>query len=322
MARMTCNDGNRLTRIGLINSLRTVRVGNLFIKPSYCFRTSDMGCFACVPEKRVGIIERFGKFVSLAQPGFVCLPIPCILNMAGYVNMQVQQLNVKAETKTKDNVFVTIVVAVQYEVLPDRVYEAFYRLSNPAHQINSFVFDVVRSSVPKMELDELFLNKEHIANEVEAQLSQLMMNYGFRIRNALVIDIDPDSSVKMAMNEINANRRLRIAAQEKAEADKIMVVKRSEAEAESKYLAGKGIARQRQAIVEGLQSSVNDMTESHGLSSKDVLELLLITSHFDMLEYVGKKGTDNTIFLNHNPGGIKATAEQIRAILGPDAPRK
>jgi regulator of protease activity HflC (stomatin/prohibitin superfamily) len=231
------------------------------------------------------------------------------------VNLQVQQLNVRIETKSLDNVFVTIVVAVQFQPIPEKVYESFYRLSNPKNQINSFVFDVVRSSVPKMELDELFLNKEKIANDVESQLSQLMFEYGFRIRDVLVIDIDPEDKVKYAMNEINANRRLRIAAQEKAEADKIMVVKKAEAEAESKYLHGRGVARQRQAIVEGLQTSVADFTEDKELAPKDILELLLITQHFDMIEHVGTHAHESTLFLSHNPGSIINTSDQIRAML-------
>jgi regulator of protease activity HflC (stomatin/prohibitin superfamily) len=229
--------------------------------------------------------------------------------------MQVQQLNVKCESKSKDNVFVTLVIAVQFCPIPEKVYESFYRLSNPRNQINSFVFDVVRSSVPKMELDELFLNKQNIANDVELQLTHLMFEYGFKIRDCLVVDIDPDHSVKVAMNEINANRRLRIAAQEKAEADKILAVKRAEAEAESKFLAGRGIARQRQAIVEGLQSSVSDFTQVAQMSPKDILELLLITQHFDMIEHVGKHVHESTIFLNHNPGSISLVSDEIKSLL-------
>ena len=273
-----------------------------------------MGCIVCVPEQRLGVVERFGKFQRFAQPGMVCLT-PCVTEVAGLVNFQVQQLNVRIDTKSADNVFVTLVVAVQYQPIPEKVYESFYRLSNPKNQINSFVFDVVRSSVPKMELDELFLNKEKIADDVETQLSQLMFEYGFRIRDCLVIDIDPDEKVKASMNEINANRRLRIAAQEKAEADKIMAVKKAEAEAESKYLNGRGIARQRQAIVEGLQSSVSDFTQGKELAPKDILELLLITQHFDMVEYVGRHAKESTLFLSHNPGSIISTGDEIKQML-------
>jgi regulator of protease activity HflC (stomatin/prohibitin superfamily) len=275
-----------------------------------------MGCIVCVPEQRLAVLERFGKFSRFGSPGLVCLPLPCIENVAGLVNFQLQQLNVRIETKSADNVFVTLIVAVQYQPIPEKVYESYYRLSNPRNQSHSFVFDVVRSSVPKMEIDELFLNKEKIASDVETQLSQLMAEYGFRIRDCLVIDIDPDDKVKASMNEINANRRLRVAAQERAEADKILAVKQAEAEAESKYLNGRGIARQRQAIVEGLQSSVSEFTEgSQELAPKDVLELLLITQHFDMLEHVGSKANESTLFLSHNPGSIAATSEQIKRVL-------
>jgi len=262
----------------------------------------------------VSLIEFCGKFSSLAKPGCNWI-IPCCSSVAGTVNMQVQQLNVKVESKSKDNVFVTLVIAVQFSPIPEKVYESFYRLSNPRNQINSFVFDVVRSSVPKMELDELFLNKQNIASDVEQQLTHLMFDYGFKIRDCLVIDIDPDRSVKIAMNEINANRRLRIAQSEKAEAEKIMSVKKAEADAESKFLSGRGIARQRQAIVEGLQSSVADFTEVSQMSPKDILELLLITQHFDMIEHVGKHVKDSTIFINHNPGSIGVVSEQIKTLL-------
>lgn len=272
-----------------------------------------MGCVHCIPERRIAVIERFGKFDSMAKPGVVCIPAPCICSVAGVINMQMQQLNVKCESKTKDNVFVTLVVAVQYEAIPEKVYEAFYRLSSPANQINSFVFDVVRASVPTMELDELFLNKAKIANDVQHRLSELMNEYGFRIRDCLVIDIDPDQAVKAAMNEINANRRLRIAAQEKAEAEKIMVVKKAEAEAESKYLNGVGIAKQQQAIIEGQQNSAMEFASK--LTNKDVLELLLITSHFDMVEHVGRFAKNSTLFLSHSPGSISDTANQIRKLL-------
>jgi regulator of protease activity HflC (stomatin/prohibitin superfamily) len=274
-----------------------------------------MGCIVCVPEQRIAVVERFGKFERLAQPGFLFLPVPCVCMVSGMVNLQVQQLNVRIETKSLDNVFVTLVVAVQFQPIAEKVYESYYRLSNPRNQINSFVFDVVRSSVPKMELDELFLNKEKIADDVETQLSHLMFEYGFRIRDVLVIDIDPDENVKAAMNEINANRRLRVAAQEKAEADKIMVVKKAEAEAESKYLNGRGIARQRQAIVEGLQTSVSEFTDGKELAPKDILELLLITQHFDMIEHVGAHAGDSTLFLSHNPGSIITTGDQIKQML-------
>lgn len=272
--------------------------------------------FRCVPEKRVAVVERCGRFSWLSQSGCLCIPIPCVYAVAGLVNLQITQLNVKCESKTKDNVFVTLVIAVQYEAIPERVYEAYYRLSNPHAQINAFVFDVVRSTVPRIDLDELFVTKAKIAEDVKNQLSKLMADYGFRIRDALVIDIDPDEAVKAAMNDINASRRLRLATQEKAEAQKIMAVKQAEGEAESKYLHGLGIARQRQAIIEGLQTSVSNFTETNGMKPKDVLELLLITQHFDMLEYVGQNAVEgNTIFISHDPGSIHSAADQIRKML-------
>lgn len=222
-------------------------------------------------------------------------------------------MNVRVETKSQDNVFIHLTVAVQYVVLKDKIYEAFYKLTSPTHQINSFVFDAVRSQVPKLTLDEIFEEKDHIADRVLEQLAVQMSSFGFRILQTLIIEIDPDEKVKNAMNEINANRRLRIAAQEKAEADKILVVKRAEAEAESKYLQGDGVARQRRAIVEGLRESVHDFSDRVGdVAPKDVLELVLITQYFDTLKDVGVHSGKNTLFMQHNPGSLNQLSKEIK----------
>jgi regulator of protease activity HflC (stomatin/prohibitin superfamily) len=235
------------------------------------------------------------------------------LSQAGAVNMRIQQLNVKVETKTKDNVFLQLTVAVQYAVLKDRIYEAFYKLTSPSHQINSFVFDAVRAQIPKLTLDEVFEEKAQIADQVQEQLSAQMKEFGFRILETLIIDLEPDDKVKNAMNEINANRRLRIAAQEKAEADKIMLVKRAEAEAESKFLQGEGVARQRRAIVDGLRDSVQDFTSRVGeIAPKDVLELVLVTQYFDTLKEVGLHSADNTLMIPHNPGSLNQLTREIK----------
>lgn len=261
----------------------------------------------------MAVVERFGKFSHMSYPGCLCLPVPCICTYAGAVSMRIQQLNVQCESKTKDAVFLRLTVAVQYQVLKDRIYEAFYKLSSPAHQINSFVFDAVRAQIPKLTLDEVFEEKEQIANQVQEQLTAQMAEFGFRIIETLIIDLDPDDKVKNAMNEINANRRLRIAAQEKAEADKILLVKRAEAEAESKYLQGDGVARQRRAIVEGLRDSVHDFTEKVGeIAPKDVLELVLITQYFDSLKELSSHSESNTLLIPHNPGALNQLSKEIR----------
>jgi regulator of protease activity HflC (stomatin/prohibitin superfamily) len=271
-----------------------------------------MGQVLCIGEDKIAVIERFGKFDSLKGPGLSCIFFP-VCNRVGEVTVRVQQLNVRVDTKTRDNVFVSIVVAVQFEVLKDKVFEAFYKLSNPAVQINSYVFDVVRATVPKLDVDQVFESKEHIAQDIEDQLGAMMRSFGFRIHECLIIDIDPDDKVKNAMNEINANRRLRLAAQEKAEADKIVMVKRAEAEAESMFLQGEGTARQRKAIVDGLKGSVTEFTEKiEGMTPKDVLELILITQYFDTLKEVADHSGSATMFLPHNPGALRQLTQEIK----------
>ncbi|KAF4653354.1 HIR complex subunit [Perkinsus chesapeaki] len=257
-----------------------------------------MGCVQTVPNDRVAVITRFGKFDRLAHPGLLCLPIPCICVRAGDVS-----------------------VAVQYEVIKSKIYEAFYRLHNPTVQINSYVFDVVRSTVPCMLLDDVFESKDEVAKQVKDQLQKIMSEFGFQINQALVTDISPNRKVRDAMNEINANRRLRVAATEKAEAEKVVIVKQAEAEAESKYLQGQGVARQRKAIVDGLRESVGDFQEAiHEMSAKDVLELVLVTQYFDTLKEVGSSSKANTVFVSTSQKGvtdeIKMGVMQARAGSG------
>ena len=254
-------------------------------------------CCVCVREKQMGIIEQFGRWQSIKGPGLSCMMWP-FQAVVGKVSLRMRQLDVACETKTKDNVFVNVVISVQYRVIPEQTYNAYYKLADPRTQIESYVFDVIRSALPKMELDESFSSKDTLANKVKEELDATMADYGYHIEKALVTDISPDARVKMSMNEINASRRLREAAKEKAEADKITQVKAAEADAESKYLSGVGVARQRQAIVGGLQDSIIEFSgEIAGTTPKDVIDLLLITQYFDMLKDIGSRANCNTVYI-------------------------
>lgn len=270
-------------------------------------------CFSCVDNAQVGIVERFGKFERIAHPGFNCL-LCCIGEaLAGTLSLRIQQLDVRCETKTMDNVFVNVVVSVQYQVVRDNLYDAFYKLTDSRSQITSYVFDVVRSTVPKIKLDDVFTTKEEIAFCVKEELTKSMSDFGFMIIQTLVTDIEPDMKVRAAMNEINAAQRLRLAALEKAEAEKVQVVKAAEADAEAKYLQGQGIARQRQAIVNGLRESVlNFERDVNDISSRDVIEMMMITQYFDMLKDIGLSNKNSSIFLPHSPGNVGDVAGQIR----------
>jgi regulator of protease activity HflC (stomatin/prohibitin superfamily) len=268
--------------------------------------------FFTVKQQTSAVLEIFGKFSRVAGPG-LNTKIPFFEKVAGRINLRVKQLDVKVETKTKDNVFVHAVVSVQYFVLPEKVYEAFYKLQNPETQITSFVFDVVRAEVPKMTLDEVFEKKDDVAIAVKNELAEMMDDFGLGIIKALVTDIDPDSKVKIAMNEINAAQRLRVAASEKGEADKILQVKAAEAEAESKALQGKGIADQRKYIIDGLQKSVEYFQNSvEGASAGDVMNLVLMTQYFDTLKEIGANSKTNTLMIPHSPSGMNEMSQQIR----------
>ena len=267
--------------------------------------------FSVVRTKQVAIIEAFGRFDKIVPAG-PCLVLPW-QKVAAKLSLKVQEMQVGVETKTSDDVFVKLLMAVQYHVIPERAKEAYYELANPIQQIESYIFDEVRSTVPNMELDEVFRNKDKIAAAVKDNLKETMDKYGYNIIGALVNDIDPDARVKEAMNEINAAQRLRKAAEEKGEAEKILTVKKAEADAESTILNGKGIAGQRKAIVDGLRESVEDFQEGvAGVSTKDVLQLILMTQYFDMLKEVGATSRNSTILIPHSPGGLESIMDQIR----------
>lgn len=264
-----------------------------------------------VEQQQAAIVQRLGKFIRVAHAGLnFKTPLEAV---AGRINLRVQQLDVEVETKTRDNVFVKVMVSVQYFVLPDKIFEAFYKLNNAERQITSFVFDVVRARVPGIKLDDVFEKKDDIANAVKTELAEVMDDFGYGIVKTLVTDIDPDAMVKQAMNEINAAQRMRVAAEEKGEADKILKVKAAQAEAEAKALSGKGIADQRRAIVDGLRESVDEFQKSiPGASPQDVMNVVLMTQYFDMLKELGATSQNNTILVPHSPSTVSDLAGQIR----------
>jgi len=257
-----------------------------------------------VKQQTVAIVERFGKFQSTRNPGLQ-LKIPLIDKISGRVSLRVQQLDVIVETKTKDDVFVHLKISVQFLIRQDHVYDAFYKLQNPHEQITAFIFDVVRAEVPKMILDDVFEKKEEIALAIQRDLKQAMLNYGYDIIKALVTDIDPDENVKIAMNRINAADREKIAAQHEGDAQRILIVERAKAEAESKRLQGKGIADQRREIARGLEESV-DVLNNAGINSQEASALIVITQHYDTLQSIGADTKSNLILLPNNPNAASS----------------
>jgi regulator of protease activity HflC (stomatin/prohibitin superfamily) len=269
-----------------------------------------LGSFFTINTAERGVVERFNKFSRIAGPG-LSLKVP-FAESVHRVDMRVQELPFKIETKTKDNVFVVIPVSVQYQVLADKVSDAYYKLTDPQKQIESYVYNVILGHVPKLALDEAYLEKDQIAKAVKDELDATMENFGFAIVRALVTDIVPDARVKTAMNEINAARREQEAALAKGEADKTIAVKKAEAEAESKRLQGEGIAAQRKAIIAGLKESVEDFQKVvEGASARDVMTLVLLTQYLDTLKEIGASSYTNTIMLSHSPGEIQNLREQI-----------
>jgi regulator of protease activity HflC (stomatin/prohibitin superfamily) len=255
--------------------------------------------FFTVKQQTAVVIERFGKFTSIRNSGLQ-LKLPVIDRVAGRVNLRIQQLDVLIETKTKDNVFIKMKVSVQFKVIQDKVYDAFYKLEYPHDQITAYVFDVVRAEVPKLILDDVFVRKDDIAVAVKRELNEAMVSYGYDIINTLVTDIDPDIQVKNAMNRINAADREKTAAEFESEAQRIRIVAKAKAEAESKKLQGQGIADQRREIARGLVESV-EVLNSVGINSQEASALIVVTQHYDTLQAIGADTNSNLILLPNSP---------------------
>jgi regulator of protease activity HflC (stomatin/prohibitin superfamily) len=258
-----------------------------------------LSSFFTVKQQTAVVIERFGKFTSIRNSGLQ-LKIPVIDRIAGRVNLRIQQLDVLIETKTKDNVFIKMKVSVQFKVIQDKVYEAFYKLEYPHDQITAYVFDVVRAEVPKLILDDVFVRKDDIAIAVKRELNEAMTTYGYDIINTLVTDIDPDIQVKNAINRINAADREKTAAEFESEAQRIRIVAKAKAEAESKKLQGQGIADQRREIARGLVESV-EVLNSVGINSQEASALIVVTQHYDTLQAIGADTNSNLILLPNSP---------------------
>lgn len=245
------------------------------------------------------IVQRLGKFHSVRQSGLQ-FKIPLVDTIAGRISLKIQQLDVMVETKTKDNVFASIKVSVQYRILETSIYDAFYKLNNPTQQITSYVFDTVRAEVPKMKLDDVFERKDDIAHAIMRELAEAMGEYGYAIVKALVTDIDPAAEVKQAMNHINAAERKKTAAEYEGEAEKIRIIAKAKAEAESKRLQGQGTADQRREIAKGLEESV-EMLNKVGINSQEASALIVITQHYDTLHSIGEHAKSTLILLPNNP---------------------
>ncbi|KAK9143707.1 hypothetical protein Syun_013107 [Stephania yunnanensis] len=297
--------------------------------------TMCCGVLGCIDQASVGVVEKWGRFDRLASPGFHLFNPLAGEWLAGLLSTRISSLDVRIETKTKDNVFVQLLCSIQYRVVKENADDAFYELQNPKEQIQAYVFDVVRAHVPKMTLDELFEQKNDVAKAVSEELEKnsfifitgpalvsfsfrvlleiVMGAYGYSIEHILMVDIIPDQSVRKAMNEINAAQRLQLASVYKGEAEKVLLVKRAEAEAEAKYLGGVGVARQRQAITDGLRENILNFSHKvEGTSAKEVMDLIMITQYFDTIKDLGNSSKNTTVFIPHGPGHVRDIGDQIR----------
>jgi regulator of protease activity HflC (stomatin/prohibitin superfamily) len=273
-----------------------------------------------IPQQRMGVVERLGKFNRILGPG-LHFRIPILERIAGKESIRIRQLDVPVETKTQDNVFVNLGVSVQFLAISDKIFDAFYKLTDVNSQITSYVYDVVRAEVPKKTLDKVFETKDELAQTIKEELSDSMDDFGYSIVKSLITDIDPDQNVKDAMNRINATARLRVAAENEAEAEKIRQVKSAEADAEAKKLQGKGVAEQRAAIIEGFKASIGDLKEVTGsdVKTQDVMNMVMMVQYFDALRDIGTTGENNAVLIPYGAGGSNEILQQMtQAMLASD----
>jgi regulator of protease activity HflC (stomatin/prohibitin superfamily) len=268
--------------------------------------------FFTVEQQERAIVERFGKFVRVGTPGLQS-KTPFVERVAGRVSLQVEQLDAQIETKTKDNVFVVVKLAVQYQVGsdPQQVQDAYYKLEDPEVQMQAYAFDVVRSHIPSMDLDEAYADADTIAKHIQDTLHAQMASYGYEIVKALITNIEPDQRVKDAMNNINASQRNQVAAAAQGDAQKTLAVKKAEGEKETMRLQGEGVAAERKAIAEGLHESL-EIIAQHGLDPREAMALVALTQYTDMIRTLGESAQSNTILLPHSPSGVSDLLAQIR----------
>lgn len=292
----------KVTTMGISPAIIAIIILGMFILFSGIFT---------VRQQSAALVERFGRFHSIKRSGLQ-FKIPLLDRISGRVSLKVQQLDVHVETKTRDNVFVKLRVSVQYFILPEKVYDAFYRLENSHEQITAYIFDTVRAEVPKMKLDDVFERKDDIALAIRRELEESMNEYGYGIVKALVTDIDPDIEVKNAMNRINAAERIKLAAEYEGEAERIRIVAKARAEAESKRLQGQGIADQRREIARGLEESV-EVLNKVGINSQEASALIVVTQHYDTLQAMGENSNSNLIMLPNAPSAGADMLSQMTA---------
>jgi len=268
-------------------------------------------CCACIPERTYGVVQRFGRFVKALPPGLGCLCWP-VENVIGTVSTKLQQWTIKSEVKTKDNVFVTLVISIQYLIQIENVETAYYSMQDPKSQVTSFVENTLRSIAPNLILDDLFAQKDKVSLHIKEDLSKKMESYGYHLIDTLITEIEPEHGVKDAMNKINTEMRLREAAQFQAETRKILAIREAEAQSESKRLQGEGTAKQRLAIIEGLRKGIDDMSKSTDSSPKEAMQYVLITQYFDTLREIGTSPNKGTLFLPHMPSSVNDIANQLK----------
>jgi hypothetical protein len=236
-------------------------------------------------------------------------------------------------------VFIRVHVSIQYQTNSTHLFESFYSLSSPIRQLTARVHDMVRSTMPRLDLDDIFSAQDAIASEFHRSLNDGMNPHGFLVHHALITRICPNEHVKRSMNEIQASKRTREAMPHRAEAFRISAVRDAEARAERAHLIGVGVARERGEIARGMRDAVGGIVDGGGgvsASARGAMDLLLLTQYYDVLTDLkgaarwgegregdggesrgeGRGGTSTSLFLMHTPDVVSRLTETVRECFG------
>jgi len=275
------------------------------------------GALFTVRTAEAAVVERFGKFKHVANAG-LNWKTP-IIEKFHRVDLMTQQLEGSIETKTRDNVFVTLPVKVQYRVIKtdEGIADSYYKLAQPTKQIEAYLYNILLGHIPDTDLDEVFITQPKIAERATAELSGEMKAYGYEIVKVLITDIIPDQGVKTAMNRINEEIRNKSANEAQGDAEKVLKVKQAEADAEVKRLQGQGVAMEREAIAEGWKQSIEKVRTGTTLDDTAATFLLLYTNWTDMLRAVGTTKNSTMVFMPSGPEGLQHFQQVMtNALLG------
>jgi len=267
-----------------------------------------------VPQNHVAVVEFLGKYQRTLSAGLNFV-IPILERVSVQVNLAIRNFLFELDAVSKDKVQVRLKSNLIYAVSVGKVTQYWYELTDPKQTIASFVENYVRSFVATQTHEELLEKREEISAYLVQHLNEKFMAWGIIIHGYQLMDIVFPTVITDAMSRVVASQRLREAAMNEAEATKVRVVKEAEAEKESRVLLGEGVAGERQAIIDGLKRSIDDMKGIPGLNTHEVMNLIVMSQYFDTVKAIGMSQNSKVMFIDPAPEGANNMLQQLSAAL-------